>query len=129
MEDEISYEQVLRDLPEDDRKTFRKMLVEWKDKSPQIAENFEREHFLPKEEMRKLMEYIVSKGLPVGKKQIKKLEDELLHPNLQLMGDEIKVSPKRIGFAIPEQKYREALKKQYENQNNYILHLHLLVLK
>jgi hypothetical protein len=115
--EEFSYRKALTLLSADGRTTFGERLAEWRRASPQIAENFEREHFLPAEEMKELMEFIIREGAPVGDEQ-KMLRNELIYPpkgDLQLKGGEIKFPPKlkRIGFAIPEKKYKEFLLQEY----------------
>jgi hypothetical protein len=58
--------------------------------------------------MKELMEFIIHEGIPVGDaEQVNKIRDKL--HDLQWKGVEIRVSPKRVGFAIPKDKYRTFL--------------------
>jgi hypothetical protein len=111
--EETSYKKARKLFSEEEQNKFAARLIEWEKVNPQIAENFDREHFLPENEMRELMDFILQKGIPVGDKKTD-LQNKWIYSGngLQLKGGEIKVSPKRIGFAIPEDKYIDILQKQ-----------------
>ncbi|MDR1407254.1 MAG: hypothetical protein LBJ23_04310 [Tannerella sp.] len=81
-------------------------MEEWEGKSPRIADNFRREHFLPETQMVALMCCIIENGVPVYNEKDATLKR--MRGN-QLKGGEIKVSPKWVGFAIPEKVYKNYL--------------------
>jgi hypothetical protein len=115
---ETSYRKAWERLSDAQRKDFDDRLTAWKAAAPQIVENFEREHFLPDAEMMELMKFIIREGIPVGDTIITKLQEELIYTKLQLKGGEIRVSPKRIGFVIPEIEYKKFLYKTYYAPNS-----------
>jgi hypothetical protein len=111
---ETSYKKALHLLSADKHKQemFKEKLTEWRKVSPQIVENFEREHFLPEEEMKELMKFIIDNGAPIDKSESKKDMRNKIYANYQLKGGKIEVSLKRVGFAIPKARYTEFLIKQ-----------------
>jgi hypothetical protein len=111
--EETSYGKSMELLSEDEKATLLAKMDEWEKASPQIANNFKREHFLPEKQMRELMCFIVNEGVPIGSKK-GDMQDKI-YADYQLKGGEIKVSPspKRVGFAVPKESYINFLLRKY----------------
>ncbi|MDR1089642.1 MAG: hypothetical protein LBL79_01090 [Prevotella sp.] len=109
--EETSYRKSLELLSDDEKATLLAKLCEWEKASPQIADNFKREHFLPEEQMMELMYFIVNEGVPIDNKKIHLRN--LMRADYQLKGKEIRVSPERVGFAISEEAYKNFIIKEY----------------